>query len=232
VVIGGTSGIGHAVAKAVQEDGATTVLGSSSAANVEAARARLPGAEGHVLDVKDEASVAAFFARVGAFDHLVYTAGDWGRMRGGPIDMLDLAAAAGAFTVRFWGALAAIKHGRKHMREGGSIVLTDGTIAHRPHKGTAISTAMTGAIEHLVRGLAVDLAPLRVNGVCPGMIRTEAWDDIPADKAEERFAKMTARHPLPRIGEPWEAAEAYLYLLRGSFTTGQVLRVDGGQTVV
>jgi NAD(P)-dependent dehydrogenase (short-subunit alcohol dehydrogenase family) len=235
VVIGGTSGIGFAVAQAAAADGASIVLGSSRQKTVEAARAKLPGSEAHAVDVKDETKVAAFFEKVGAFDHLVFTAGDWGSFFGTPkpIDDLDLDSARAGMAVRLWGAIACVKHGRKHMRDGGSIVLTDGAVAHRPRKGYPVSTAGAGAIEHLVRGLAVDLAPaIRVNGVCPGGVRTEAWNAIPEAGRETALKRMTERQLLPRIGEPAEVAEAYLYLMRGGYTTGQVLRVDGGQTLV
>jgi NAD(P)-dependent dehydrogenase (short-subunit alcohol dehydrogenase family) len=235
VVVGGTSGIGFAVAKAAAADGASVVLGSSRQETVDAARAKLPGAAAHTIDVKDEASVAAFFAKVGAFDHLVFTAGDWGSFFGAPkpIGDLDIDAAKAGMAVRYWGALACIKHGRKHMRDGGSIVLTNGTVAHRPRKGYPTSTGGAGAIEHLVKALAVDLAPaIRVNGVCPGAVRTEAWDSIPEAGRETAFKRMTERQPLPRVGEPAEVAEAYLYLMRGGYTTGQVLLVEGGATAV
>jgi NAD(P)-dependent dehydrogenase (short-subunit alcohol dehydrogenase family) len=233
VIIGGTSGIGLAVAKAAHADGASVVVGSSSADKVGAAKHRVPGAEAFAIDVRDEASVQAFFARVGAFDHLVFTAGDWGGgFGGGRIDALDVAGAASLFAVRFWGAVTAIKHAAKLMRSSGSIALTDGMIAHRPRKGAAISTAMAGAIEHLTLALSVELAPIRVNCVCPGLIRTEVWNAIPEDQREERWKRMTERLPIKRIGEPTEAAEAYLYLMRGGYTTGQVLRVDGGQTAL
>ena len=144
----------------------------------------------------------------------------------------DLDRAADLSAVRYWGALRAIKHGQPLIREGGSIVLTTGLVAHRPRKGAPISTAMAGALEHLTRGLAVDLAPIRVNIVCPGLIRTEVWNSIPAEGREEQFKQMTARQPLARIGEPAEVAEAYLYLLRAGYTTGQVLHVDGGGSIV
>lgn len=234
VVIGGSSGIGFAVAQRAREEGATVVIGSSNAAKVDAAVSRL-GADvsGAPVDVRDEASVAAFFAQVGSFDHLVYTAGDWGPLRGGgDIAALDLATANSTFTVRFWGALAAIKHGQGHLSANGSITITDGVIAHRPRKGASLSTAMAGAIEHLTRALAVDLAPLRVNAVCPGYVLTEVWDSIPEDRREEQIRRMTERQPLPRAGAPIEVAEAYLYLMRGGFSTGQVLIVDGGMSLI
>ena len=232
VVIGGTSGIGLAVAQSALADGAAVIVGSSSAAKVAAANDKLKGGEALAIDVKNEASVAAFFAQVGTFDHLVFTAGDWGRFGGAPIDKLDVADAASLFAVRFWGAITAIKHAAKQIREGGSIALTDGMIAHRARKGAAISTAMAGAIEHLTRALAVELAPIRVNAVCPGAIRTDVWNVIPAEQREERMKRMTERLPIKRVGEPDEVAEAYLYLMRGGYTTGQVLRVDGGQTAI
>jgi NAD(P)-dependent dehydrogenase (short-subunit alcohol dehydrogenase family) len=233
VVIGGTSGIGFAVAQAAQADGASVILGSSSEEKIAVATARLPGAHAHIVDVRDEASVALFFERVGAFDHLAFTAGDWGQFSSATrIDDLDLAKARALFDVRFWGALACVKQAAKHIRPGGSIVLTDGTVAHRPRRGAPVSTAMAGGIEHLVRALAVELAPLRVNGVCPGAVRTDVWNAIPPEQREARFAKMTESQLVKRIGEPAEVAEAYLYLMRGGYTTGQVLVVDGGQTAV
>ena len=230
VVIGGASGIGFAVARAALDDGAQVVIASSQTSNVDAAVKRLgAGASGSAVDVRNEEDVQRFFAGIGGLDHLVYTAGDWGRAPGGgSIAEMDLAAAAQAFTVRFWGALAAIKHAGPRMAAGGSITLTDGLMAHRPPKGAAVASAMLGAIEHLTRGLAVDLAPLRVNAVCPGLILTERSRRMP----EEMLKRYTATTPLARGGEPAEVAEAYLYLMRAGYTTGQVLLVDGGLSVV
>lgn len=232
VVVGGSSGIGFAVAAKALAEGARVVVASSRMANVQAARERLPGAEGLALDVTDEAAVKAAFDGLGGIDHLAFTAGDWGGPRGGGLLDLDLEAARALFAVRFWGAAAVAKHAARHLSPSGSITLTDGMIAHRPRKGSALSTAMAGAVEHLTRGLAVELAPIRVNCVCPGAIRTGVWDAIPEDRREAQLTQMTARLPLARIGEPEETAEAYLYLMRGGYTTGQVLRVDGGGSLV
>jgi len=234
VVIGGSSGIGFAVAQGALREGATVVIGSSGAAKVDAAVTRLgAGAAGSTIDVRDESSVASFFERTGAFDHLVFTAGDWGAIRGAPpIAQLDLTAAHAVFTVRFWGALAAVKHAQGHISAQGSITITDGVVAHRPRKGAALNTAMAGAVEHLTRSLAVDLAPIRVNAVCPGLVLTEVWNSIPEEQRATQLRKMTERLPLPRAGDPAEIAEAYLYLMRGTYATGQVLVVDGGMTLI
>jgi len=229
LVIGGGSGIGFAVAQGAAAAGAQVTVASSSAERIQAAAERLGGgASGARLDVTDEAQVAGFFEGCGGFDHIAFTAGDWGGPRRGPLAELDLEAAQAVFKVRFWGALAVAKHGAKALPPGGSLTLTDGMIAHRPQKGSAVSTAMAGAIEHLTRALAVELAPVRVNAVCPGLIRTGVWDRIPEDRREAQFQEMTKRQLVPRIGEADEAAEAYLYLMRGGYTTGQVLYVEGG----
>ena len=232
VVIGGASGIGFAVARLALDQGAEVVIGSSQQARVDAAVAKLgQGARGAAVDVIDEASVAGFFEQLGGLDHLAFTAGDWGA-RGGPIGDLDIQAAGAAFAVRFWGAVAAVKHASRTIAQDGSITLTDGMYAHRPSKGGAISSAMLGAVEHLGRALAVDLAPVRVNVVCPGLVLTEVWNSIPEDRRAETLRRMTERQPVARAGDPAELAEAYLYLMRGGFTTGQVLQVNGGSSVV
>ena len=230
LVVGGGSGIGFAVAEAAQREGAVVTIASSNAERIAVAAQRLGNAAtGERMDVTDEASVSAFFAAHANFDHIAYTAGDWGGMRRGGLADIDLSRAAEVFRVRFLGALAVAKHGATKLPAGGSFTLTDGTIAHRPTKGSFLSTGMAGGIEHLARGLAVELAPVRVNCVCPAMIRTEVWDTfLPAEGREATIAKMTARQLIPRIGEPSETAEAYLYLMKAGYTTGQVLYVEGG----
>jgi NAD(P)-dependent dehydrogenase (short-subunit alcohol dehydrogenase family) len=229
VVIGGSSGIGYSVAEAVLAEGAEVVIGSSKQANVDAALARLgKGASGSAVNVRDEADVQAFFARAGGFNHLAYTAGDWDRAETGPVAQMDFTAAAAGAEVRFWGALRAVKHALAHIAPGGSVTLTDGVRTHRPARGMPLSSAYGAAIEHLAKGLAVDLAPLRVNAVCPGLIATGVWDSAPAG----RLAKMAERLPIPRAGDPAEVAQAYIYLMKGGYTTGQVLIVDGGVMLV
>lgn len=227
LVIGGSSGIGFAVAKAALEDGAQVTIASSSPQRWRSAVDRLGGGEGVNLDVTQEPAVQSFFDSSGGFDHIAFTAADWGQVDHSAFAEIDLKASAHLFDVRFWGALAVAKHGAKRVAPGGSITLTNGMAAHRPQKGLAVATAMAGAVEHLVLGLAVELAPIRVNGVCPGAIRTEAWDQVPEDFRRVQEQRLSGQL-LPRVGEPAEAAEAYLYLMRGAYTTGQILRVEGG----
>jgi NAD(P)-dependent dehydrogenase (short-subunit alcohol dehydrogenase family) len=224
VVIGGTSGIGFAVAKLAQSIGADVVVASSSAANVEAARKRLPGAEGDAVDLRNEADVSQFFERIGPFDHLALTAGDWNMPLHVATQDIDLVASRDLLAVRFWGTVAAVKHGVRVIREPGSITLTSGMIAHRPMKNRPLAAAMGGAMEFLARGLAVDLMPLRVNVVCPGLILTEPVQRMP----QERLQAIVAQLPIPRTATPEEAAMAYVYAMVNRYVTGQVLPVDGG----
>lgn len=228
VVIGGTSGIGFAVAALAQAMGAEVVIASSNASKVAAAVEQLPGATGNRLDLRDETSVSRFFDDIGAFDHLALTAGDWGMPMFVGTRELDLVAARDGFSVRFWGALAAVKHGVRSISPNGSITLTSGMLAHRPAKNAPLATAVAGAIEHLARGLAIDLAPVRVNAVSPGIILTEHTKQMPEDMLQAYVAGL----PLPRGALPSEAATSYVYLMLNSYATGQVLPVDGGGWLV
>jgi NAD(P)-dependent dehydrogenase (short-subunit alcohol dehydrogenase family) len=228
IVVGGSSGIGFAVAELARAQGANVVVGSSTETRVNAAVERLQGVTGRVIELRDEASVAGFFAEVGGFDHLVMTAGDWG----GPMFVscreLNLTQARELLAVRFWGVLAAVKHCCDTIAQNGSITLTSGMLTHRPRKGAPLATAVGGAVEHLTRGLAMDLAPVRVNAVCPGIILTEHVKQMP----EARVQSAVMPLPVPRGGSPAEAAKAYVYLMLNGYVTGQVLPVDGGGLLV
>ena len=228
VVIGGTSGIGFAVAELARAQGAAVVIGSSTGANVNAAVERLHGATGRIVDLRDEASVAGFFGGLGAFDHLAITAGDWGVPMFVSTRDLDLTQARDLFTVRFWGVLAAVKHGCRTIAQDGSITLTGGMLSQRPRKGAPMATAVGGAVEYLARGLAMDLAPVRVNAVCPGLVLTDHVKQTP----EARLQSIVAPLPVPRGATPAEAAQAYVYLMLNGYATGQILPVDGGGLLV
>lgn len=228
LVIGGASGVGFAVTAAALAAGAEVVIGSSRAERVQAAAEKLGrGSAGVAVDVRDEASVASFFDAAGRFDHLVFTAGDWGHMFN-PTRELDIKASKGRQEVRLWGAARAAKHALRHIAADGSITLTGGMLAHRPMPGMPLVTASANTTEGLAIGLARDVAPIRVNAVCLGMILSEQVANM-GDAAVKAF---TANLPLPRAGTVEEAAEAYLYLMRATYVTGQIVRVDGGGSLV
>jgi NAD(P)-dependent dehydrogenase (short-subunit alcohol dehydrogenase family) len=227
IVIGGSSGIGFAVAALARELGAAVAIASSNAASVNGAVERLTGATGYVVDLNDEGSISRFLARLEPFDHLAITAGDFDKRHFAATQDIDLSVAREAFEVRFWGPFAVIKNGRHKMAPNGSITLTSGMLAHRPSKGSPLLTAVAGAVEHLIRGLAVDLAPQRINAVCPGLTLTEQAKRVP-----QRIEVATAGLPLPRAASPAEAATAYVYIMVNGYLTGQILAVDGGGLLV
>lgn len=231
VVLGGTSGFGFAAADLAARQGAAVLVASSNRARVDGAVARLPqGAEGRVLDITDAAGVEAFFAGLDPFDHLVVTVGDPLQLAG--LRGTDVAAARRAFEVRFWGQYMAAKFGADKVRAGGSITLTSGLASQRPPAGFAVPASTCAAIEGLTRALAVELAPIRVNVVCAGIVRTELWDHIPEPARDEMMRGAQARLPAGRVGEAADAGEAYLYLMRNGFSTGTVLVLDGGAALV
>jgi NAD(P)-dependent dehydrogenase (short-subunit alcohol dehydrogenase family) len=231
LVLGGTSGIGLAVAEAASAEGSNVVVVSSQQSRVEAALVRLAeGSEGFAADLSDEGSVEALFRRVGPFDHLVFTAGD--AIRQSAIPDTDLDVAKGFFGLRFWGAVAAAKYGSEFIRQGGSIVLTSSTVPRRPLAGWAIGAAISSAVEGLAMALAVELAPVRVNVVAPGIVRTPLWNWLPEEQREAFFKTRGAGFPVGRVGEPADVAAAYLFLMCGTYTTGQTIVVDGGMLLV
>ncbi len=231
VILGGTSGIGLATAQAAAEQGAQLVVASSRQTSVDAALAVLLGnAEGHALDIADAAAVSAFFDRVGAFDHLVYTAGEALSLM--PLDEMEIAKAQAFFGLRYWGALAAAKAARPHIRPGGSIVFTGGIAGARPGPGWAVAASICAAMEGLTRALAVELAPLRVNAVAPGVVRTPLWREWDEAALEGFYAERAKAIPVGHVGAPEEVAKAYVYLMAQTYGSGQTLVVDGGNVLV
>jgi len=231
VILGGTSGIGLATAKAAEREGAAVVIASSRRERLDRALASLrTSAAGEVVDVADEAQVRALFERVGAFDHLVFTAGETLQLE--PLAAMPVERARGFVNVRFWGAFMAAKYGSPNIRPGGSITLTNGIAGLRPRKGWTVAASICGAMEALTRALAVELAPIRVNAVCPGTVRTELWSGMTDTARETMYRDAALRLPVGRVGEADDLAETYLYLMREGFSTGQVLVVDGGAVLV
>ncbi len=227
VVIGGSSGIGLATAGAAAAEGAAVTVAASDPGRLEAAVQTLPGdCESVVVDVRSESDLQALFSHVGQLDHLVFTAGDTMAFRA--LAELTLEEARQQFEVRFWGAVTAVKYAVPRIRSGGSIVLTSGAVAARPRPGTTFAASGAGAIEALTRGLAVELAPVRVNAVAPGVIRTPVWDSVPEAERTGMFAMLAEQALTHSTGDPDEIAATHLYLMKNRFVTGTVLTVDGG----
>jgi NAD(P)-dependent dehydrogenase (short-subunit alcohol dehydrogenase family) len=231
VVVGGSSGIGLSVAQQAASQGAKVVIVSSNAERIQKAVESVGGeAQGQAVDVSDPGTTATFFAKLGSFDHLVYTAGD--SLHLGDLATTDLQQARRAFELRYWAALAAVKYGSPHIRKEGSIVLTTGIAGQRPQKGWAIAASVCGSIEALTRALAIELAPIRVNAVSPGVVRTNLWQIMDASERERLYESVGKSLPVGRVGEASEIAQAYLFLMQEGFSTGQTVVVDGGTVLV
>jgi len=231
VVLGGSSGIGLAIAQAASREGAAVVIASSNRARLDKALATLPtNAEGVVADLGDEAAMRALFGKLGAFDHLAFTAGE--ALQLAPLADIDVAAARQFFSLRYWGAFLAAKYGAGSIRPGGSIVFTSGIAGQRPRAGWALGASICSAMEGLTRALAVELAPIRVNIVSPGVVRTPLWGGMTDEDRENLYRQTAAALPVGHVGDAAEIAEAYLYLMRQSYGTGQVVVVDGGAVLV
>ena len=231
VVAGGSSGIGFATALAAANQGSEVIIASRNAERVTAALAQLPSsAQGQSVDFTDEAQIKSWFEKIGPFDHLVYTAGE--TLQLGTLAETDVETARQAFEVRYWGAFKTVKHGHALIRKGGSIVLTTGIASLRPNKGWTVPSSTLGAMESLTRALAVELAPLRVNTVSPGIVRTPLWDNMSQADREAMYSHFAAALPTGFIGEAEDIAETYLYLMQERFSTGQIIVVDGGGVLV
>ncbi|WP_169945800.1 SDR family oxidoreductase [Microbispora sp. H11081] len=231
VVLGGTSGIGLATAEAAAAEGAEVAVVSSRRASVDRALAALPGGTvGKVADLADPGRVRAVLQEIGGLDHLVFTAGEALDLM--PVATLDLAAAREFFTLRYFGALAAVQAAAPLIRAGGSITLTTGVAKDRPGPGWAVAASVCGAIESLIRALAVELAPVRVNAVSPGVVRSPLWASMDEAGRQAMFDGVGAAVPAGRVGEAGDVAPAYLYCMTQGWVTGTVLTVDGGAILV
>jgi NAD(P)-dependent dehydrogenase (short-subunit alcohol dehydrogenase family) len=227
LVIGGSSGIGLATAAAAAEDGGSVTIASRSKAKLDEALARIGGdARAVVLNTGDEAAVERFFAGEDAWDHVVVSAA---QTSSGPVRTLGLVDAKAAMESKFWGAYRVAR--AMKIREGGSLTLVSGLLSVRPSATSVLQGAINAALEALGRGLALELAPVRVNTVQPGLIATPLWSAMPNEKREAMFAGAAQRLPARRVGQPEDIANAVLFLITTPFVTGSTVRVDGGAAI-
>ncbi len=237
VVIGGSSGIGLAVARRSLDDGATVVIAGRSQQRLDAAcadldRTGLPAGRmsAHPVDIGDPAQVTRLFDRVGTLSHLVVTAAD---LPYGPVVSLSEDSMVRAVRSKILGPLFAAQQAAPRITKPGSITFTSGIAASRPAPGGALAATVNGALESMVLALALELAPIRVNAVSPGWVDTPVWDRLAApDVKDARLADLAARLPARRLGRPEDIANAVAFLMADSFVTGTVLHAEGAQVLV
>jgi NAD(P)-dependent dehydrogenase (short-subunit alcohol dehydrogenase family) len=227
VLLGGTSGIGLATAAAAAATGAAVVVGSRNPASVESALAQLPaGVIGHTVDASSSESLAEFFDRVGEFDHFAYTAAE----NLVPVPLAEYSPERGQefLALRLVYAFEAIRLAVPHIRAGGSITMTSGTAAYKGGAGWLLGSAASGATISAARSLAVELAPIRVNVVAPGLVRSPLWSKMSEADREGMFSAAGQALPLGRVAEVADVAKAYIQLMDQDYATGTVSVIDGG----
>ena len=230
LVVGGTSGVGLATARQLLAAGMTVHIAGRSTARLEDAVATDPALIGHQLDATEHAAVRALAGTIGNIDHLILTLG--GSEGTGPIADLDLDTLRSAFDAKFWGHVTTIQAALPHLAPSGSITLLGAITARSGMPGTAGIAAINGAVEALVKPLATELAPIRVNGVSPGFIDTPWWSAMPDDARRDYFAQAAAALPTGRIATAEEVAEVVVLMATNPNTTGTVIETDGGARLV
>lgn len=227
LVIGGSSGIGQAAAKAFAEAGAAVTIASRHEDKLAAAAEAIGGnVRVAMLDTTDASAVEAFFADEGEFDHVVVSAA---QTPTGAVRELALDAARSALESKFWGAYHVARFAR--IAQGGSLTLVSGFLGTRPSRNAVLQGAINAALESLGRGLALELAPVRVNTVSPGLIATPLWSKLGDDARRDMFQATAERLPARRVGQPEDVARAIVYLAATPFATGSTVLVDGGGAI-
>ena len=225
VVVGGSSGIGLSTAELARAEGAEVIIAARNADRLNAAAGRLK-AMAIPADVTSDESVAALFRSCGPVDHVVVTAA---QLRSGPFKTVSMDDVRGTMEGKFWGAWRVARSAE--IRPGGSLTLISGFLSIRPRPNSAIVGAANGAIESLARSLALELAPVRVNCVSPGIIDTPIRAAMPEVARHDMLAKTAAALPVGRVGVGDDIARQILAFMTIGFATGSIVYIDGGALI-
>ena len=227
LVVGGSSGIGLAIAKSAIAAGATVTIASRSQDKLDAALGLLGGAASAVvLDTTETGAVQRFFAGHAPWDHIAVSAAQTAR---GPVRTLAIDDAMSAMDSKFWGAYRVARSAQ--IKPGGTLTFISGFMSERPLASAPLQGAINAALEGLARGLALELAPTRVNTVSPGLIETPLWSRMPESDRKAMYANAVEKLPARRVGQAEDIANAVLFLASTPFATGSNVRVDGGGTI-
>lgn len=226
LVVGRGSGIARAVTVAARDAGAKVVAAGRDHDGLAAAYAGEPAIRTDFVDLTDEASIAALGEQLGGVDHVISAASARPR---GRLAELNRDAIRLSFDTKVIGPLMLAKHLAPRMNEAGSFVIFSGVAAAKIAVGTLGVAITNGAADVLVRSLALELAPIRVNAISPGVINTGACDALGEQGKADYFAAMSARNPVGRIGTADDIANGVLFAMTSTFLTGQTLHIDGGE---
>lgn len=241
LVIGGSSGIGYCVAEASLEFGASVIISSSQQSRIDSSIDQLlktyPSAKGRIAgytcDLSSpsvEANIEKLFEQCGGpkFDHIVHTAGD--ALATLKLEDATLESIQKAAMVRFNSPLLLAKHAPKFLNPGpaSSITLTTGSVSRKPNKDWSVVASYATGLHGMMRNLALDLAPVRVNLISPGAVVTPMWDGMPREKAESFMEHIKGKCTTGEVGRPEDVAESYLYVMRDRNVSGSVVDTNGG----
>ena len=225
VVIGGSSGIGLSTAELARTHGADVIISSRSAAKLDPVAERL-NVIAIPADVTNDESVKDLLRRTGPVDHVVLTAA---QLKTGPFKTVAMDDVRATMEGKFWGAWRVAREAE--IRPGGSLTLVTGFLSVRPRPNSAIISAANGALESLARALALDLAPVRVNAVSPGVIDTPIRAAMPEQARREMLAKTAASLPVGRVGAAEDIAQQIVSFMANGFATGSIVYIDGGALI-
>src|SRR5882724_5945471 len=225
VVVGGSSGIGLATAEMAKREGADVIVASRNLERLDKVAEKL-NAIAIPADVTSDESVEKLFRSCGPVDHVVVTAA---QLRTGPFKTVAMEDVRSTMEGKFWGAWRVAQ--RAEIRAGGSLTFVSGYLSIRPRPNSAIVSAANGALESLTRGLALELAPVRVNCVSPGIIDTPIRAAMPEVARREMLAKTAAALPVGRVGVGEDIARQILAFMANGFATGSIVYLDGGALV-
>jgi NAD(P)-dependent dehydrogenase (short-subunit alcohol dehydrogenase family) len=228
LVVGRGSGIARAVTLLARAEGAEVVVAGRDRAKLAAAYDD-PDITAEAVDISDDASISALAGRIGTLDHVVSTAS--ARARGALPD-LERASLQQSLDTKVLGPVMLAKYLAPQVHPDGSFVLFSGVNAFKVNVGYLGVAITNGAVDFLTRSLAVELAPIRVNAISPGVIDTGAWDPMGDEGKQAFFEHVSATNPAGRIGTVDDVAKAVLFAMTNTFMTGVMLKIDGGEPLV
>jgi NAD(P)-dependent dehydrogenase (short-subunit alcohol dehydrogenase family) len=227
VVLGGSSGIGAAVARrAVQQGANVTIVGRDLTKTRRIASSMSRETVSLAVEMTSEPAIIELFKSIGQFDHLVVTAA---AVQLVPFKLGASEQARAVFEGKFWPQYLAVKHADVRA----SVSLFSGLWSHKAEVGGCALAAVNGAIEALGRALAIELAPTRVNVISPGLVGgTASFNGMPEQHREKLFMDTAKRLPARVIGSPEDIASATLCAMDNAYMTGSTIELNGGALLV
>jgi NAD(P)-dependent dehydrogenase (short-subunit alcohol dehydrogenase family) len=227
LVIGGSSGIGLAIAQRARALGASVAIASRSAERLETARGLIgPDVAVHELDVSNAEQVDEIFESVAKLDHVVSSIPSHSPV--GVLESLDLSAARAALDLKLFGNVNVARSAARHIVPGGSITMIAAISSRIGSSGMSLLGAANAAVESLGRNLASELAPIRVNVISPGVVDTDYWAHLEPEVRGAMLRDAANKLPTGRVATADDIATIATALMTSRNITGAVVDVDGG----